>query len=489
MKNLPVHWSEGMFLRPQHFQAAERYWAEALDTSEHWDHAYNYGLRSIELSKEAIANQKFQLTSCEARLRDGTLVALRPGQEPDRIDLQGVIGRERSASVDLTTAFQQGAQVRVLLAVPKLRLGRPNVGASDADLERRYVRTPLSLPDESRGGRDQDIEHRALNVQVLLETQPAAGYETLPIAQIRRTGDEKAAPQLDDEYIPPLLAIDAWPPLSQDIVRVIYDLVGQKITSLSEQVLNRGMTLASDQPGDLERIHMLTVLNGAAGVLNCLTFAAGVHPFTAYAELCRLVGQLAIFGPTRRAPDFPNYDHDNLAYIFKWVKQQIIDLLNAVRDYEYEQRFFIGAGRGMQVTLEPKWLNPGWNWFVGVNRGNATEQDCRELLSAGNLDWKLGSSQQVDILFRNRAPGLQLVPLPQAPRALPSAGGWLYYEVTRGNAAWKDVQATQTLAMRFKEELISNLDTLSGQRDLVVNARGKQVVLQVALFAVPTQQK
>ena len=68
---------------------------------------------------------------------------------------------------------------------------------------------------------------------------------------------------------------------------------------------------------------MLTVLNGAYGVLNCLTFAAGVHPLTAYAELCRLVGQLAIFGPTRRAPEFPNYDHDNLAYIFKWVKQHL----------------------------------------------------------------------------------------------------------------------------------------------------------------------
>src|SRR5688572_28048231 len=28
MKNLPVHWSEGMFLRPHHFQAADRHWAE-----------------------------------------------------------------------------------------------------------------------------------------------------------------------------------------------------------------------------------------------------------------------------------------------------------------------------------------------------------------------------------------------------------------------------------------------------------------------------
>ena len=63
MHNLPVHWFEGMFLRPQHFQAADRAWAEALDTSEHWDHEYNYGIRSIEISADAVANYQIQVSS------------------------------------------------------------------------------------------------------------------------------------------------------------------------------------------------------------------------------------------------------------------------------------------------------------------------------------------------------------------------------------------------------------------------------------------
>ena len=55
------------------------------------------------------------------------------------------------------------------------------------------------------------------------------------------------------------------------------------------------------------------------------------------------------------------------------------------------------------------------------------------------------------------------------------------------NAAWKDVLATQTLAMRFTEDLISNLAELKGQRKLEVSAFGKRNVLEFALFAVPTQ--
>ena len=37
MRNQPVYWYEGMFLRPQHFQAAERYWTEVNDVSEQLD--------------------------------------------------------------------------------------------------------------------------------------------------------------------------------------------------------------------------------------------------------------------------------------------------------------------------------------------------------------------------------------------------------------------------------------------------------------------
>ena len=110
MRNRPVHWHEGMFLRPQHFQAADRHWEEQIAVSSQWDQAYNYGLRSIELSRDALANYQVQLTGCEARLRDGTLVSFAAGQAPDRVDLK--------------ECFATESMVTVYLALPKLALGR-----------------------------------------------------------------------------------------------------------------------------------------------------------------------------------------------------------------------------------------------------------------------------------------------------------------------------------------------------------------------------
>lgn len=501
MRNLPVQWSEGMFLRPQHFQAAERYWTELIQTSEKWDHHYNYGLRSIDISEEAIGNYQVDVAACQARLKDGTLVALGLGQEPDRVDLQEAVRQLEHATAPLKDAFEKEASLRVYLAVPTLKMGRANVRRDDPSgreemefeeeeaesgegIPRRYLEAKLNIQDEVSGGGDQPVDFRALNVRVLLSNQNLAGYEVLPIAQIKRASEQEAAPQLDKDYIPPVVAVEAWPVLQRDYVRAIYDMIGEKISVLAEQVMSRGITLATQEPGDLERLLMLMTLNEAHGSLRVLVFAKGVHPLVMYTELCRIVGSLSIFSKQRTPGEIPTYDHDDLARIFKWAKKRISELIYAVREYAYEQRFFVGTGRGMQVSLEPKWLNPTWDWYVGVHRGNITEMECRELLNPGQLDWKLGSSRQVDLMFQHGVPGLRLSPLPQAPSALPG-GEWIYYHVTREGAAWQDVQTSQTLAMRLRDELVQHRELLEGSRDLTVSSRGKQATLQFALFAVP----
>jgi type VI secretion system protein ImpJ len=460
-----------MFLRPHHFQAADRHWGEQLATTALWANPYSYGLHRCEISTEALANYQVQVTGLECRLGDGTIFSVGAGQE---------LGRR-----DLKAALATKGEVTVYLALPKLALGRANV-ARPGDGERaRYVSATSAIQDEAAGGNDQDIALLRLDARLMLSTEDLHGYEALPIARIRRSGAEEATPELDDDYIPPLLCCDAWPPLGLEIVRAIYDVIGEKIEVLSGRVRLRGVTLSSPDPGDLDDLMMLNALNEAQAVLHCLTFARGVHPLVMYAELCRVVGALSIFDPQRVVGDIPLYDHDDLARIFKWVKLRIETLLGSRKRLQYEQRFFTGTERGLQVVIEPAWLHTGWDWYVGVNGKNVPDRAVRELLEPGKLDWKMGSSQQVDVIFKHGVPGLSHVELTTAPRALPAHQGWCYYEISREGNAWKDVLATQTLALRFRTELIGNLEQLPGQRNLEVILPDKRAVLQFALFAVP----
>ena len=226
MQNLPVHWYEGLFLRPQHLQASDRFWSEVTRNSHQWDFPYHYGLQTVEFSKEALGNHQFEVYKLRARMRDGTLVSLESGEEPDRKDVRDAVVQAQ-ASAKLEDAFESTAVVTVYLGVPRLKLGRANVGNGEAGATARYKEAELQVQDESRGGNDQRIQFRQLNARLLLSTEDLSGYELLPIARIERATDREATPQLDRTYVPPVLSTTAWPDLSPRNATMLFNWPSQ----------------------------------------------------------------------------------------------------------------------------------------------------------------------------------------------------------------------------------------------------------------------
>ncbi len=470
-----VHWHEGMFLRPHHFQTAQRYWFHLANQSEKWDVHYNWGLRSIELDLDALANQRLVVRSLKARLRDGTLVSIPEDGVLPALELQGAFAGENSLTV--------------FLAVPVLNLGKANVSANGVAEGARYLLDTQDLEDENTGINPQSIQVRLLNLRLLLSTQDRAGYEPLPIARIEKAPNAEATPQLDVAYIPPVLACDGWLPLRAGILETIYDRIGKKIELLAGQVVSRGITFDSQAQGDPLIFNQLRVVNEAYALLGILAFAQGVHPLPVYAELCRLVGQLAIFDDTRRPPDLPKYDHDDLGGCFYRVKQYIDMLLNKLVEPEYKERPFIGAAMRMQVSLEPAWLESIWQLFVGVQvpPQTSTEECIRLLTKAGRdtLDMKIGSSDRVDEIYRLGEAGMKLGHAPRPPRALPQTRGLVYFQLNReaSQREWTYVQKSLTIAVRMNENLI--VGDIQGQRVLRIKSGSQTTTMQFTLYVVP----
>jgi type VI secretion system protein ImpJ len=468
MTTRAVHWHEGMFLRPQHFQTAQRHGGHVATRGDKWNLHYNWGLRSVALDLDALANYRVVVRSLEARLRDGTLLAI-----PE----DGLL-----SAVELKSAFEQASSVTIFLAVPVLHLGRANVAGNGEDA--RYVLDTQELEDENTGVNPQPVQLRLLNVKLLLSTQDQSGYEVLPVARVEKSPRAEATPQLDETYIPPLLACEAWRPLSAGIVQNVYDRVGKKIELLASQAVTRGVTFDSRGQGDGQLFAQLGVLNEAYSVLGTLAHAQGVHPLTVYVELCRLVGQLSIFDSPRRPPELPRYDHDDLGGCFYRVKQYIDALLNLMIEPDYKERPFIGAGLRMQVALEPAWLEAVWQMYIGVQSPLETEECIRLLTRPGQLDMKVGSSDRVDTLFRLGQAGMRFAHTPRPPRALPALPGQIYFQVSRDSPGgeWQNVQRSLTLAIRLNESLIAG--NIQGQRVLTIKAGAQTTTLQFTLYVV-----
>ncbi len=474
MANRPIHWHEGMFLRPHHFQAAERNARTAGFQQLQFGEAHYWGVRRIRFDEEALGAFRFVLRSLEVRLRDGTAIVL-----PDEAG---------ELAIDLKPAFAAQSRVDVFLALPQWKSGGPNAADGDTP-DRRYSVEHLSLDDENTGVNPQPLAVRRLNVRLLTGSDDHAGFETIPLARLVKADRAEATPKVDTSYIPPLLGCDGWRPLQHDLLQQVFHRLNTKIEVLAGQVTSRGITLDSHSPGDARRLHQLAQLNEAYALFGNLAFVPGVHPLTAYLELCRLVGQLSILGESARPPQLPRYDHDDLGGCFWRVKQYLDALLNDVEEPAYQERVFTGAGLRMQVTLEPAWLESAWLLFIGV-RSTLTQDECVRLLTRPEkLGMKIGGSDRVDTIFTKGQDGLRFTPSNRPPRDLPSAGNLTYFEVPRdlNSAEWQHVQRSLSLAIRIREgDIIGNIQ---GQRELTIKAGGQNATMSFTLYVTPNTGK
>jgi type VI secretion system protein ImpJ len=472
MSEPAVNWHEGMFLRPHHFQAAGRYLTDQLRQSGRWDVHFNWGLRTIDIDQAALATYQFVVHRLEARLRDGTLV---------RVPEDGAV-----TPIDLRSGLEQHNPLEVSLAIPAVQMGRANVGRGDDEVPVRFrAYTPRDgVPDENSGQNPRPVQFRMMNLRLVTQAQDVAGYEILPIARVERSARAEAVPELHEPYIPPVLGCDAWPVLQTGIIQQIYHRVEKLVDQRASQIRSRRITFDSNSPGDRQIFESLRVLNETSAHLGVLGDAAGVHPLAAYLELCRLVGRLAIFGPNAKPPELPRYDHDDLGGCFFTVKKYIDDLLShGGFSLGYEERPFVGEGLRMKVRMEPAWLAPAWQMFVGVESPMPTA-DLVPLLTS-RLNMKIGSIERVDEIFQRGLRGLAFAYNPKPPRALPESRTLTYFQINRDTSPeeWQNVQNSLALAIRLNERLIAG--SIDGQNVVTIRTEGLTTAMQFTLYVVP----
>ena len=71
----PVAWTEGMFLRPQHFQQHDVYLEERLRYHLHALNPHHWGVRELVINEDALADNRFEIQQIEAVMPGGTISA------------------------------------------------------------------------------------------------------------------------------------------------------------------------------------------------------------------------------------------------------------------------------------------------------------------------------------------------------------------------------------------------------------------------------
>src|SRR5262245_43413986 len=144
-----IHWSEGMFLRPHHLQAGQRWLETVLRSSLYAARPMAWGFISLNIAKEPLENHTLRLDRCELRMKDGTWVRIPENTEVAPIKFQEALAAAGSAGVDIYFGIPQMQEVRansISLENPEAFDGSP-----------RYEPLPLTRRDENTGGNPQTV--------------------------------------------------------------------------------------------------------------------------------------------------------------------------------------------------------------------------------------------------------------------------------------------------------------------------------------------
>ncbi len=467
MANFPIHWAEGLFLLPQHLQAAERAVREEISKSSDWTRPYAYGYHQIQWDGEALNNWQIKIDLCHARLRDGTLL-----RYPETA---GLLPRE----IPRDSFSSPTDRVMVYIAVPRLQLGKANAEFDGNSATVRYSVDAMEVEDENEIGRTQDVQIRRHNARILIGDEDLAGYDSLPLVRLKLGSTAEAPPEVDPDYIPPLLCCDCWGELRETILAEIHNSLGASLDRLTRSMQDSNVRFDSGNPNDLESLFKLSALNAALAAVFQLPYLRGLHPLDAYRTLCWAAGTIAIHRREKRFLELPQYDHDDLAKCFIAAKQR----LKLDERPGYAKRDFVVAGEQLKVQLESDWLEPSWNLFIGI-QSQLTLDKLNALLNK-ELAMKIGASEDVDAMFVQRTAGVTIEAIRLPPRELP-AGSWSYWQIDRSVHQWEKVAQTLNLGIRLSENdlqgMIDGRTMVSLRYDV-----DKFTPIQFALFALPLE--
>lgn len=460
-----------MLVLPHHFQAAEAYLADLVATSHNWLSPYGYGIHEIQFNDDALGSFEVRIPRLRARLRDGTLVSV-----PENAHLD---------SLDLKQAMADKSSVYLHLVVPDIVPGQANTGAAPNGNRTRYLLDTHHWEELHDGDNSRSIDLLRYNCEVVVTTdeQPPRNCQSLPIARLQRSLEADSPPEIDADYIPPVLDCSSWPYLREDVLAAVSSQLGAYIHSQADYLRVHGGWVEGNQPQIRKAIRKLDAVNSLFPVFTQLTGTRGTHPRTAYLTLCNLVGELSILREDWKPPQLPLYDHDNLGPIFRTIKEEIEASLKAEGLEAKVQRFpFENVGQWLEVSLDTQWLQANYEFFVGVRSDLAAER-LEQLFSTRWLDWKLGSSRTINQIYNNAEAGLSIKRVVGVHPTLPVMKDLTYFAVKKQGAYWDQVSESRTLALKVNERYIRR--QAPGQNTLtVVDPRNTPRDLVLELFVL-----
>jgi type VI secretion system protein ImpJ len=439
----PLFWHQGLFLQPQHFQLEDLHFQSLLKPFHKYLQPHLWGIGNLEIQKTALENFSFNLLKGEFLFPDMTYLFF-PGNsliEARSFDEAWVDGdKPFTVFIGLKKWNDAGENVTVLSKLENL-----------SEVTTRFVTTTDSeeVFDLHQSGPTAQIKRLYYVLKIFWETEKEqiGDYILIPLAQLERSGQEIT---LSEQFVPPSLTISGSGPLVK-IVNEIRDQIASRGHQLESYKRERGIHTVEFGTRDMVYLLALRSLNRYIPLLVHLTESQPIHPWTVYALLRELIGELSSFSEQVNVLGemedgtrlLTQYDHQNLWKCFSGAQalvSQLLDEITAGPEYVIQ---LVYDGTYYTCDLSPT-IFEGRNRFYLVFE---TEKDPAFVLQSLETIAKISSRESLPILMARALPGVKLQHLPAPPQELPRRTYSIYFQIDHHSDQWARVHKDNNMAL------------------------------------------
>jgi type VI secretion system protein ImpJ len=387
-----VVWTEGMFLRPHHFQRTESY---LLNHVREWgalQRSYLWGFLDVELDEAMLRQGCIALSYCSGLLPDGTFFQVRNGRNgPVPLKIPDNLTNEK-----------------VVLALPVRRGEREEVIFSEeqASLARFIAFEQEVEDDNAMSVGDATVQFGRLRLTLMLEKDLTAEWTAIGVAFVTEKRNDNHVRL--DSYIPPMLNANNNP-LLYSMINDLHGLLVQR----SQQIGGRLRQPGRFNTSELIEFTLLSLVNRHLGEVSHLKTLPLLHPEALWHRWLPFATELATWTSQRSAESvLPIYDHDDLAGCFSKLMLMLRQGLSLVMEDHAIQLPLNERSHGLNIATVPETSMVREFGFVLAVKANVPGDHLQTHFPA---QMKVAPVSRIRDLVQLQLPGIMLRAMPVAP--------------------------------------------------------------------------
>jgi type VI secretion system protein ImpJ len=410
-----ILWSEGLFLRPQHFQQQDRYHEARTHATVLAAQPMLWGVQSFELDTAALGNGRLRLLALRAIFREGELFDA-PASDPlpPPVDL------------DALPAEVQEITFHACLA------------ALESD---RFQPAEHETADLFSDALPAGLTFLRRQARLLSDLEPRGAYDSFPLLRLRRMVSGSFEP--DPAFMPPSLSVCATPRLKL-LLDQLMDALQAKVNALQGHMREPSRNVIEFRGSDVSSFWLLHTVSTSAATLLHLLRHPSLHPERLYQAMLGLAGGLMTYSRTVHLSSLPAYDHAAPGPSFLRLDALIRELLDTVISTRYfaialhEEKPGYHSGK-----LDSGKIGAGTTLYLAI----AAAMPALELVDAVPLRVKVGAPDDVEQCVLSAMPGVRLVHAPQVPSAIPVRPDTCYFALENRGVLYEQMLKAQSISI------------------------------------------